>query len=380
MNDEHHIATVISTIWGRPRNTAPRPDDALLDHATPLDGNSPLPRLLDSLVEASRPPTLHVFIVIGVTHLDLANAAESRVTHLVRPFRRHLRITLVGPSQLPQWQALAQKVGLPPDTFTATTYAGIRNQQLLLPLLHGADVIVSLNDDKIIRADYFHTLEHTLSAHPALGFTGLYENPNGSVFFPEGPERKNIFLDECRILNAALHRLLHLEGQWSPTPIIFGGNMVFRASLARHVGFDPAIPRGEDVDYAINAMIAGYTPYLDKTLRVLHVPVQNATAHPYGRWVEQIRRFAYEREKVRQYGDRFPVNLMPYPGRLLREDLERDALAALRTWATPEAIARWGKPEEVVEQAVTRAQELIRDFPLFLERWPRLFEQGTGTD
>ncbi len=373
MTSTTSLTVVIPTYWGRPLPSTFQPGDAIFDHPTPIDGTSTLPRLLESIIEARRPRNMRVLVLVGVVHPSLGEAAEARVAHLISPFRVHLNIESVGPSRLSQWQHLAHHVGLPRETFTSTTYPGIRNQQLLIPLLWGSDVIVALDDDEIIRPDYFEVLFHTLETHPGWGFAGFYENPDGTVLLPEEPSRENIFLDKARIMNMTLRRLLHHAGRWVPSPVAFGGNMVFRASLARTVGFDPYITRGEDIDYVLNAMISGHTIYVDKALRVVHMPPRSYEAPPYARLVEDVYRFFYDRAKMQKYGGRISLNLHPYPGRFFQNDLEEQALQALRSLATPQAVERWGSPEQVVADAQKRAQERIKDFETFLRRWPYLF-------
>ncbi len=371
------LTVVIPTYWGRPQTEPPQPEDAIFDHPTPIDGTSTLPRLLESLIQAKRPADMRVLVLVGVVHEALGEAAEARIEHLIAPFRSHLHIERVGPSALPRWRALAQRVGLPPETFTCTTYPGIRNQQLLIPLLWRSQVIVALDDDEIVRSDYFQILRETLETHPSRGFAALYENPDGTVFLPEGPSQGNIFLDKARIMNMAIRRLLRHPERWVPSPIAFGGNMVFRSELARQVGFDPYITRGEDIDYVLNAMIVGQTIYLDKALRVVHMPPQTYNTDPYARLAQDVYRFVYEREKVRRYKERIFLNLHPYPGWFLQEDLETHALEALRELATPQAVTLWGTPEHIVETALKRAQHHIHLFDAFIRGWPKLFTEGS---
>ena len=88
---------------------------------------------------------------------------------------------------------------------------------------------------------------------------------------------------------------------------------------------------------------------------------------------EDVIRFIYEREKLRQAGAD-PAIFDPYPGRFLRDDVEAQALAALQRTATLADVARLGSPEEIVAQARRRAQEAPQRCSAFARTWPRLMD------
>lgn len=128
------------------------------------------------------------------------------------------------------------------------------------------------------------------------------------------------------------------------TPVALGGNMVFHRDLFIRVGFDPGITRGEDIDYLINARLAGHRFWLDKELLITHLPPEAYGALPYAKLVQDVYRFVYKREKLRLAGTD-PAQFDPYPGRFLRDDVEEQALAALQAAVTPEAAVRFGPPD-----------------------------------
>lgn len=136
---------------------------------------------------------------------------------------------------------------------------------------------------------------------------------------------------------------------------------------------------GEDLDYVLNARLAGFTFWLDKHLRITHLPPKRYATHPYLKLAEDVRRFIYQREKLRLAAERglsVPAleELMPYPGRFLQDDLEAHALAALEAAATSEAVARCGHPQDVVARAIARARRLAPAYFDFSRRWPALMQ------
>jgi hypothetical protein len=93
------------------------------------------------------------------------------------------------------------------------------------------------------------------------------------------------------------------------------------------VPFDPNVPRGEDTDFLINAMIFGFNFLLDNQLAIRHLPPKKS--HPvWMRIREDIYRFVYERAKINNQKDTkgmtcvYPEDFDPYPGCFLKSELE----------------------------------------------------------
>jgi len=193
------------------------------------------------------------------------------------------------------------------------------------------------------------------------------------VMLPEHPRTGNIFLDKSAVMNEGTRALRDTPGRLVPTPVAFGGNMIFHCDLFTRVGFDPGITRGEDIDYLINAHLAGYRFWLDKKLVITHLPPEACGTLPYAKLVQDVYRFVYEREKLRLAGVNV-VQFDPYPGRFLRDDVEEQALSALQAEATPDVIARFGSPEAIVAQAQRHATEFAPRYSEFAARWSDLME------
>jgi len=373
------ITIVIPTYWTREQRQPPQPGDAIFDHPTPLDGESTLPRLLDSLSRLEPSPPFRVLVLTAPVAPELGPAAEARVQEILSPFAHHFPVGQFGPSHLPLLQQVIERAGFDAQSITLANYAGVRNLQLLLPHALASHIIIALDDDEIVAPDYLRVATQAITYPKVYGVAGFYEDPSGNTLLPEPPVSGNIFHDKPIIMNKAIQQLLAAPARLSPTALAFGGNMVFRRELFSQVGFDPAITRGEDLDYVLNAWMAGFTFWLDKMLRITHLPPRHYETHAYAKLVEDVRRFTYQREKVRhatQHGlSRPPPEIwMPYPGRFLQEDLEEHALKALAELATPEAMARWGSPEEVLAEAIQRAQERAPAYFEFAQRWPRLIQ------
>jgi hypothetical protein len=168
-------------------------------------------------------------------------------------------------------------------------------------------------------------------------------------------------------MNAALKALL-AGREVKRTPLAFGGNMVLSRALAREVPFDPHIPRGEDIDYVLSVWLLGFGFYFDPELSVTHLPPSEPRPSPCEALRRDVARFIYQREKLARAAARglsLPVELGPYPGRFLGEDLETEAVAALRRHCPH----REGDPAEFVCAARKWAGKVGGEYFGFVSRW-----------
>lgn len=215
-------------------------------------------------------------------------------------------------------------------------YAQIRNLSLILANILEAEILVSIDDDEIIAdPDFFTKIAEDFAflsqEHSIFGLAGIYQNPDGSILLPEPTAPWTVYWPKIRWLNAALEELCSSGPRLKPTPLALGGNLVLSAGLFQQLPFDPAITRGEDMDYVLNARMFQIPFFLDHTLRVIHAPPDKF----YPLWVElrqDLQRFCYTRRKLReqepQPGMRLvtPAELKPYPGNFLEADLESRAI------------------------------------------------------
>ena len=378
-----NLVIVIPTYWTWGSKRADGPVEAIYDHPTPLDGPSTLPRLLDSLAKLEGPP-FGVLVLIAAVHPDLEDAAAQRVEALIRPYRKHFPIAQFAAADLQLLRERVAVAGFDPAMVALRDYASVRNCQLIVPHLLGSEVVVALDDDEVVEPDYLRiATEFVSEERPGIG--GFYLDRHGGLLLPEGEATGNPFLDKSVLMNQATRALQATPGRLVSTPVVLGGNMVFHRSLWERVSFDPFITRGEDIDYLINAHLAGFRFLLDKELTITHLPPEEYGALPYSKLHQDVIRFVYEREKLLLACQRpelvevTPESLDPYPGRFLREDVVEQALVALQAKATPETVDRYGLPEAVVAAAKRHAVQMAPRYFAFAQTWPRLM-RALGQD
>jgi hypothetical protein len=303
------------------------------------------------------------------------------VSALLAPFLEHLELIQVDGRAAGLFRERLAAGGFDPQIAAFDGYASVRNLQLLAPAALGAEVIVALDDDEVVPHDFMRRATAVVGASidgaRALGLAGAYEDENGEIYLPEADPTGNPLIDKAIYMNRAFRELESAPGRLAASPLALGGNMVFHRDLFSRVGFDPAITRGEDIDYLINARLAGYPFYYDQNLRVTHLPPRHYESPAYVKLRQDVIRFLYEREKIKQ-GGLSPEAFDPYPGALLRPGMEAHALEILRQEATQEMVHRYGRPRTIVSDALAYGAERVPRYFSFAERWPTLVEACAG--
>ena len=128
-------------------------------------------------------------------------------------------------------------------------------------------------------------------------------------------------------MNRAFASFIGAGPRIKETPFAFGGNLVIHRELFTEVPFDPGVPRGEDIDFLMNARMFGHSTFIDRELAIKHDPPSKS--HP--KWMqvrEDIYRFVFEKAKLDAQEEMPGMRLLraealdPYPGEFLGDDLE----------------------------------------------------------
>ena len=103
--------------------------------------------------------------------------------------------------------------------------------------------------------------------------------------------------------------------------------MVIHRDLFSKVLFDPEVPRGEDIDFLINAKMFGFTFFLNNQMSIKHLPPPKT--HPvWMRLRDDVYRFTCQRAKIESQKEIeemtkvHPEEFDPYPGCFLKAELE----------------------------------------------------------
>ena len=372
------IWVVIPTYWGRSGR-------ALYDHPTPLQGQSTLPRLLDSLVSQINAPDFQVLVLVAAVTQQENEIARARVIQLLTPFQDRLNLSLAD-GHTAKWirgSSLMKGLSKIPSSISMQGYGNIRNLQLLIPASMGAEIIIALDDDEVVPTDYLTRalkwIGKKLGNQAVTGVGGPYLDSRGSPYLPEPERGTNLFAAKSVLINQTMRELTAKPYRLIETPMIFGGNMIFHKKLFSQVCFDPAIPRGEDIDYLINARIAGESFFFDPELVITHLPPRHYESLEYGKMKQDLIRFSYEREKLLRAGLN-PSDFSPYPGCLLDEEVMRMALEALSAIGSEALAGRFGTPEEIFIVAGEYAERHLPRYFKLAELWPGVLEEAPRVD
>jgi len=322
----------IPTYWTYPGGGGP--EEIVFDHPTPLDAPGTLRRTLESLTPlAAQGVEVEVSVVAAATAPALEAAVARRVREVIESPPLPYTVRWFAASHLSILRDFCRTRGraewLP--LLSLAGYSQIRNITLILANICNAGALISLDDDEVIADPDFlakvgEDLELLGREHPVFGLAGIYRHGDGGVLLPEPAAPWASYWPKMRWLNAALTELVLAGPRLKPTYLGFGGNLALPAALGRLLPFDPAITRGEDTDYVLNARMFGIPFFLDNTLSIIHLPPDK----PHPTWLrlrQDLVRFGYTRLKLAQQEPgpgRARVtagDFKPYPGNFLEDDL-----------------------------------------------------------
>ena len=322
---------VIPTYWGLSEDKDI--EEKVFDHPTPLDQEGTLGRVLESLKVLERSDFSVVLIVVS-TSSKIEKEVVSKVKEISRPFREKYDLKLLHHKNLKSLREKLLSKNVIPDAcslINLDNYSSVRNMCSIAGILNGSDLVVFIDDDEVFEDSNFidKAVEHAgkeRDGEKILAVAGYYINSDGNYKLDETgvPFWKRGSWNNVIAMNQAFDQIIGKRPRLKLTPFVFGGNMVIHRELLASVPFDPAITRGEDIDFLINVRISGKKFWLDNTLSIVHRPPSKKSPQ----WLsfrEDIKRFLYEKKKVNDHSHIKEVSrnaLMPYPGLFVGEDLE----------------------------------------------------------
>ncbi len=325
---------VIPTYWAS-ADGPQKNEEVVYDHPTLLDTEGTLARCVESLgiLEGH---DFDVLIVAGASTPEIQNEMARKTREIVRHARRSLagHVYLFAEGDLDICREVIDE--LPPSgkSFVEVQgYSNIRNATLTLSSLIGAERVIMIDDDEYITDPHYldkivSKLGTRVGGKTVDGLAGRYVNPDGTWQTKREDESWATFWPKNHYINETYRQLL--EGDELPelmeTPMVFGGCLALTKHLYQRIPFDRRIPRGEDIDYLINARMFGYRFFMHRDLAIVHDPPPK----PHSTWKlmrQDIVRFIYERLKLLEQVpmpnmDKVSLeDLEPYPAVFLDEDI-----------------------------------------------------------
>ena len=385
MMDYEKVWITIPTYWGD-YGTPENPPCIDFDHPTAPDGNETLSRTMESI--CGLPGDFSILVILAVTHKEYLETVRKRVRSILAPYQKRKRLYLAAQEEVDQINIIVNESRystLKQPFLKLGSCGNIRNVQLFVPYCLGAEYLVGIDDDEIIEdTDYLRKTVAFLTAEGgAGGLAGPYHDREGDYRI-KGAEALeplgNLFLKKNYFMNEAMKKSMRRSPEVHPNVIAFGGNMVFTRKTVGLVCHDPYIPRGEDYDYVINALMKGIRFYFHPEAGIVHLP-PDSTGSQAGDNIRKlradIRRFIYMSVKLEMHRHYFPneyfdSNLLnPYPGAFAVESAElikqgKIALKARYPDAMDERVV-----ENFVDQAAAEAPGRVKEFFHYRELWER---------
>ncbi len=327
------ITMLIPTYWARKRKEGWKEKDEIYDHPTPLDSEGTLRRCIES-IRILRDKSFKLVIIACPVSEDISIEVEKKVKRLVKSVSLPVETFIFTPSLLKEIHNFLIEEGKKEfvSLLSIYGYSNIRNLCIFITHVFNSDIALLIDDDEVFEDHEFikkvkEFIGKNLGKKKIWGIAGYYVGADGDYHVKKEIRPWMKYWNQYEKMNEAFDKIIGKGPRLKETPFVFGGNMIIHRSLLRKIPFDPNIPRGEDIDYLINAKMFGIDFFLDNELKIKHLPPPKA--HPLWRQLRQdIYRFIYEREKIRKQrkisGMRkvYPEDFDPYPGCFLKDDLE----------------------------------------------------------
>jgi hypothetical protein len=327
------VTMVIPSYWGRKKEKKRKESDTIYDHPTPLDEEGTLGRLLDSISLMTN-KDFRVVILGVATASEIQEEVERKISAIIKDHAKDMDVLPFSYSHLNAVHQLLSQNNMEETAsiLQLDGYSNVRNICTFVPHLLGSDVAVLIDDDEIFEDPEFmdkalEFIGQEKHGDRILAIAGYYINPDGDFLLNREILPWMTYWNKIDCMNRAFKKIIAEEPRLKITPFAFGGNLVLHKDLFTHVPFDPSIPRGEDIDFLINARMFGYKTYLDNQLSIKH-KAPPKTSPKWEQVREDIFRFVFEKRKLEGqegYPGLHPLHaseLDPYPGEFLKDDLQ----------------------------------------------------------
>ena len=351
---------IIPTYWA-PTGFAPDNGSVTYDHPTPLNNSETLTRCLESL-QLIDGVEFDVLIVSGASTPEIVHEMGQRVCDIAERVRSKLpgKLFVFTGDRIPFCKEVLEKLPHEVESFLSIDgYSNVRNTMLILASVLQAKVVVMVDDDEYVTDSDFlgkviRRLGTRVGGKVVDGLAGYYVTPDGEWETSELDDPWATYWPKNRMINKTYKKLL--EGEDLPdlveTPMVFGGCMALTHHIYQKIPFDRRVPRGEDMDYLLNARMFGYHFFMHRGWSIVHAPPPKS--HPiWKRMRMDIARFFIERQKILQQTKRINMtrveveDLMPYPGFFMADDL-MDRIYRTSNLLAIEYLAK-GKSREAME-------------------------------
>ncbi|MDR0514216.1 MAG: hypothetical protein LBG81_03525 [Coriobacteriaceae bacterium] len=351
------------------------------DHTTSLNQPGELSRCLNSLQKVQDVGQI-IILVASEPSIEVQSAEKVRALAAQFP---DLNILVIEASLHALIQQRMEQLGLGTmaKEVGLSSYGAIRNLGLVAANILGFDSVVFIDDDEIIEDPAFlHNALYglgklTKKGIPILAKTGFYFNARGNYFSQSQDKWYNHFWQQGKAFNKWIQKAMK-GPRLSRSNHVCGGCLALHKEAFKRLGFDPWIPRGEDLDYLLNLRMYGSDIWFDNQWSLVHKPPATPSEgvrfrQDIYRWIYELRKMEYSRTQIDLLQVR-PSSLEPYPGPFLEPGIEGRIwrTAFLRSLARPDKKAYRKAAKAATGEAVTYAQRNCSNYFEFQYVWPEM--------
>jgi len=278
------VTMVIPSYWSRDSSIGLKEGESVYDHPTPLDTDGTLARTIKS-IDVLKDKDFRLVIIAAATSKDIEKKAEDRISYIIKSVSPDVETYVFGSSCLRQIHELFIHEGQKDFTTLLNLhgYSNIRNLCTFISHALGSDVAVLIDDDEVFEDQNFMSkvkdfIGRNVDDGFISGLTGYVINPDGGYKVNKSFHPWMKYWDKNERMNETFDKLIGTRPRLKKTSFALGGNMVIHRNLFSVVPFDPNVPRGEDTDFLINAMMFGFNFLLDNQLTIRHIPPKKS--HP----------------------------------------------------------------------------------------------------
>ncbi|MDR2109407.1 MAG: glycosyltransferase family 2 protein [Coriobacteriales bacterium] len=370
---------VIPVYIGSSRKGEGRDVVTTYDHVTPLGNQGELPRCLMSLRDNNISAPIYILVV---SEPGIEQLAAVKVRDIADNFIDTLDVRVIDQAVLDLVYARMDLLGLGGirDGVALKSYGSIRNFGLIIAAAHGASACIFIDDDEIVDTpDFVERATYgmgklTRTGIPILIKSGFHTDRQGNWLSKQKSSWYNRFWPQGELFNKWMKQAMG-GARLSRSNNLYGGLCVIHREAFRRVCFDPWIPRGEDLDYLLNASMYGGGVWFDNQLSIVHAPPK--TPDESQRFRQDIYRWIYEHSKL-EYAksqiDLLPIQsrmLDPYPGPFLEHSINRRVFIT----ALLRALGRGNHRKGYVRAALAARREAKAYAEVFC---PRYYEFQIG--
>jgi len=326
------LTVVIPTYWGRPTPEVWKEGDAVYAHPIPMNSNGKaLVKTVESFNKVNN-LDFNLVVVASATAKEIEEEVEQKIKGILNNLNLKFPLYFVSHSHIQNITSSCSSLQSECKQFVSLSgYSNIKNSTLMIAEIMDSDVVTFVDDDEYVNDPEFidKILKFIGKDHigkQVYGVSGYYVYDDGSYKLKEDIVPWMTYWNRVKWMNKTFDGIIGSEPRLKETPFVFGGCMTLHKHLFRKIPFDPRLNRGEEFDYLLNALMFGYSFYLDNQLYVRHEPPPVT----YPAWMqirEDIYTFVYLQSKLRSQQDRpnmrrlYAEDFDPYPGFFLQKRL-----------------------------------------------------------